>query len=145
MSPVKRPSIPAPVRREVFAEGPCVYCGDPADHIDHVRPIVYGGTNDLANLVPACRACNASKSGELLTNWFLYAGAGRMARALTSPKVAAEYQKLIVDGMPRRVAPGQPPHGFPNGYPHRRCPGCGGSLRRYGRRVNHVCEHHLSP
>lgn len=29
--------------------------------IDHVIPVVAGGTDDLANLVPACGLCNSAK------------------------------------------------------------------------------------
>jgi 5-methylcytosine-specific restriction endonuclease McrA len=40
----------------------CVYCGEPGNEVDHVQPRVLGGTDDLDNLVCACRRCNASKS-----------------------------------------------------------------------------------
>ena len=48
----------------------CVYCGfdgRPFDawmqlSIDHIRPQSCGGTNDLDNLVVACRACNSITS-----------------------------------------------------------------------------------
>jgi hypothetical protein len=39
----------------------CVYCDAPADTTDHVIPRAYGGTNDPANLAPACRSCNSRK------------------------------------------------------------------------------------
>ena len=42
----------------------CVYCGDPAVEIDHVVPVVKGGTHELSNLVPACRPCNRSKGAK---------------------------------------------------------------------------------
>lgn len=45
--------------------GRCVYCGDPADTIDHVIPKSKGGTDDLDNLVPACRDCNSRKGNRL--------------------------------------------------------------------------------
>jgi hypothetical protein len=32
--------VPPEVYRKLLAEGPCVYCGAPADHIDHVRPLL---------------------------------------------------------------------------------------------------------
>lgn len=50
-------------RHEVFARssGRCVYCGDPAAHIDHVVPLVRGGTNAAENLAAACARCNLSK------------------------------------------------------------------------------------
>jgi excisionase family DNA binding protein len=44
----------------------CYYCGVPLHPIrtftiDHVVPVVRGGTNDLGNLVASCRSCNTSK------------------------------------------------------------------------------------
>lgn len=43
----------------------CVYCGKQLDMktltCDHVKPLCRGGTNFIANLVPACRSCNARK------------------------------------------------------------------------------------
>ena len=43
----------------------CAYCGmkltDKTATVDHVIPIIDGGTNTPANLVPACRHCNSSK------------------------------------------------------------------------------------
>ena len=39
----------------------CVYCTQPATHIDHRTPISRGGTNRLDNLQPACAPCNIQK------------------------------------------------------------------------------------
>jgi 5-methylcytosine-specific restriction endonuclease McrA len=39
----------------------CAYCGEPANEVDHIQPRVLGGTDDLDNLVAACRRCNAMK------------------------------------------------------------------------------------
>ncbi len=36
----------------------CVHCGDPASDVDHLIPIADGGTDELANLRPACVRCN---------------------------------------------------------------------------------------
>jgi 5-methylcytosine-specific restriction endonuclease McrA len=55
----------------------CIYCGeafDPAVRekwltIDHVVPLVLGGTNASENLFSACYACNRSKGGRLLKDW----------------------------------------------------------------------------
>jgi hypothetical protein len=48
----------------------CQYCGtQPPDCIlvvDHVRPVIEGGTNDPMNLVTSCVACNAGKGRALL-------------------------------------------------------------------------------
>ena len=42
--------------------GKCVYCGAPAQEIDHVIPRSNGGTDSTYNLVASCRACNQMKS-----------------------------------------------------------------------------------
>jgi len=57
-------------RLEAVFDGVCVYCGspDPCD-IDHFVPKKLGGTNDLNNLVPACRSCNSRKSCTPPSEW----------------------------------------------------------------------------
>lgn len=40
---------------------PCHWCGRPADTADHLVPKAKGGTDDEANIVPACRSCNSSR------------------------------------------------------------------------------------
>ena len=44
----------------------CWMCGEPADTIDHVKPICASGPHILANMRPACRSCNSSKHSK----WF---------------------------------------------------------------------------
>jgi 5-methylcytosine-specific restriction enzyme A len=71
-SGLRRVPIPAAVRRRVYARDgyTCVYCGRRGNKlrltIDHVFPVVLGGTNDVANLVTACRSCNLAKGARLL-------------------------------------------------------------------------------
>lgn len=69
-----------PVRKHVSAKkrqltyekygGRCAYCGkeitDRWFQVDHIVPVHRGGTNDLANLNPACERCNHWKSGFLV-------------------------------------------------------------------------------
>lgn len=45
----------------------CAYCGARHKRLikEHVVPVSAGGTNDLANLVPACQSCNARKLDRL--------------------------------------------------------------------------------
>jgi len=47
----------------------CAYCPSRADTIDHVLPLVRGGTNWEGNLVPCCRSCNSSKAGKTVIEW----------------------------------------------------------------------------
>ena len=49
----------------------CAYCGSPALALqkDCVLPISRGGRYTLANVVPACRSCNASKCNDEVTGW----------------------------------------------------------------------------
>lgn len=45
---------------------PCHLCGlAGADTVDHLVPLVEGGTNDRANLAPAHRACNSRRRSVL--------------------------------------------------------------------------------
>lgn len=45
---------------------PCTYCGDAAEHIDHIHPLSRGGLHCLSNLTPACASCNLAKSATVL-------------------------------------------------------------------------------
>lgn len=45
-------------------DGPCHYCGGPADGFDHVVALADGGANLVANLVAACLTCNKAKASE---------------------------------------------------------------------------------
>ena len=47
----------------------CIYCGEMAASIDHLLPLVRGGTNYEGNLVPACRSCNSAKGPRTVTEW----------------------------------------------------------------------------
>ncbi len=49
----------------------CAYCGasDRPLQRDCVQPISRGGRYTLGNVVPACGACNASKSNDEVTSW----------------------------------------------------------------------------
>jgi hypothetical protein len=68
----KRKSIPEKVRFEVFKRDSfkCQYCGksspDVVLHVDHIKPVAEGGTNDISNLLAACSECNWGKGATLL-------------------------------------------------------------------------------
>lgn len=58
--------------------GVCHYCQSEvgAEHLtmDHVVPLARGGTSSKNNLVPSCRACNASKKLETPVEALLRSG-----------------------------------------------------------------------
>lgn len=88
--------IAGPVPKEVYAavraSGPCVYCGEEAATVDHVRPLARGGWEIEWNLAPACKACNYSKGDKLLTEW---RHQDRVQYAVAhSREVAAEWARL---------------------------------------------------
>ena len=62
---------PAQWRALTAAWGGCAYCGatDAALQRDCVLPIARGGRYTLANVVPACGSCNASKGRDEVTTW----------------------------------------------------------------------------
>jgi len=47
----------------------CVYCGAPAEHMDHVIPRSRGGRTTQSNLVPACARCNYEKGAQTPEEW----------------------------------------------------------------------------
>ncbi|MFI2635067.1 HNH endonuclease [Streptomyces collinus] len=54
------------------ADGWCTYCGSMgvrAEVVDHIVPLEQGGADDITNLVPACRSCNASKRDRTPEQW----------------------------------------------------------------------------
>lgn len=59
--------LPRKIKLRVWARdhGKCFYCKKSCRDkptVDHVKPLVYGGTHDIDNLVTACRECNFKKS-----------------------------------------------------------------------------------
>lgn len=47
----------------------CAYCGRKMERLemDHIIPLSKGGIHTAANIVPACRTCNAKKGNKLVT------------------------------------------------------------------------------
>lgn len=70
----ERVNLPPSLRTAVFIRDGfrCTYCGarprQEELHADHVIPVSKGGTNDIGNLVTACRTCNIGKGTQLLVN-----------------------------------------------------------------------------
>lgn len=68
----KRTALGKKVRFEVFKRDDfqCQYCGAKAPnvtlHVDHIKPVSRGGTNEIMNLVASCHACNMGKTNREL-------------------------------------------------------------------------------
>lgn len=90
--------IAGPVSTETYERirlsGPCVYCGDIATTVDHIRPLSKGGHEAEYNLVPSCGSCNSSKNAKLLIEW----KPERVAYAISvSELVNAEYEIQLTE------------------------------------------------
>ena len=68
----------------------CVYCGAPAQEIDHVIPRSSGGTNSTYNLVASCRNCNQMKSNLTLKEF------GKL--------MGKDFSKLVPKKLPKDAA-----------------------------------------
>jgi len=52
----------------------CYYCGEQANWftVDHMQPLSRGGSNDISNIVPACKYCNFSKCDKTADEFLEY-------------------------------------------------------------------------
>jgi 5-methylcytosine-specific restriction endonuclease McrA len=59
------------LERFVLFDNTCAYC-DCQDDLtnDHVKALNRGGWDEVANIVPACRKCNSSKSDRPVEEWY---------------------------------------------------------------------------
>lgn len=70
----KRKEISKKIRFEVFKRDKftCQYCGrtvpDVVLHVDHIKPVAKGGTNDIMNLITSCSDCNLGKGARELSD-----------------------------------------------------------------------------
>lgn len=74
-SDMTRKPVNSRLRYQVYQlhQGVCFYCGKSIDQssfvVDHVTPVIEGGTDDLDNLVASCKFCNASKCALDIDSW----------------------------------------------------------------------------
>lgn len=70
---------------------PCYWCGGLrlADGWDHLVPTSRGGTDDPANLVPACNHCNATKAGKTPAEFGAWLRERARIGATTCPRCGA--------------------------------------------------------
>jgi len=66
-------------------KGLCWYCGARLDRattfsVDRIVPHAHGGTDELSNLVPACRRCNTLKGTGTVEDFASQVGARARAR-----------------------------------------------------------------
>ena len=62
----KRKHIPTDIRRRVLSSGICAICGSSnSPEIDHIIPVIRGGTDDEINLRRLCKPCNLEKGARL--------------------------------------------------------------------------------
>ena len=47
-------------------DGKCACCGAEEQTLDHIVPVLLGGSNDIENIQPLCRSCNSSKGAKEL-------------------------------------------------------------------------------
>lgn len=62
-------------KRALFGEC-CFYCGfERKLERDHIVPLSRGGSNDIKNIIPACRSCNARKHAKTAHEFIALKGA----------------------------------------------------------------------
>ena len=86
----------------------CAYCGVTSAaellHVDHVVPVSKGGTDDLANLVSACVACNLGKSAKgLAERPAPTANAEAMLEHAEQVRAYLEAQKALIEAKEETV------------------------------------------
>lgn len=68
--------------------------------VDHVVPVTRGGTEDLANLVWACRSCNSSKGDMPLAEWPGYRVPRRVDNRIVHPHVQVSNLQAVAGFFP---------------------------------------------
>lgn len=105
-------SLPKTVRFQVFQRGnfTCAYCGQRPPNVmlevDHIQPKAKGGTDEISNLVCACRDCNRGKGTRRLLDDVpdaLIAKAAESRERLKQFKAMQKAEALIVDANNGRI------------------------------------------
>lgn len=104
--PVREP-ISKMLRFEVFKRDSfkCQYCGaaspDALLHVDHIRPVCDGGTNEILNLITACEGCNLGKGARLLSDTTIVTKTRSQLEALQARReqieLMMEWQRELMD------------------------------------------------
>lgn len=93
----------------------CTFCPSLADTVDHVVPLVRGGTNHEGNLVPCCRSCNSKKCARFVSEW----RHGRRPQRMAGPP------EWDASGRRRKPRPGKPKTWAEQAPMFNVCAGCG--------------------
>lgn len=89
------PGLTSTQRKRLLARckarnAPCAYCHQrAATTLDHVIPLVLGGTNFEGNLAPSCKCCNSSKGARLTMEWRVRNGRTRPGTEISRSAQAA--------------------------------------------------------
>lgn len=103
---IKRSTIQPRVRMQALIHSGhrCIYCGvtslEEKLQVDHVIPVYEGGTDDIGNLVVACRACNIGKGRNLI----LETTDGDVGLYVKSPNVTRKKNSLAVPEKAREAS-----------------------------------------
>jgi len=80
----------------------CYYCGQDADTVDHVIPIVSGGDPmSIDNMVPACKRCNSAKGSRSEGAFLARGGHPPVLPANLYPKTTSTVQAGPMSGQPK--------------------------------------------
>lgn len=100
-----RKSIPKKLREKIAKRynGRCGYCGCTLTRmqIDHIVPVIDGGTNDESNLMPSCPQCNNYKHSMSLDSFRFELGQQvfRLQKNVNF-KLASKYNQVTVTETP---------------------------------------------
>ena len=80
----------------------CHYCGQDADTVDHIIPIVKGGDPmSTDNMVAACKRCNSSKGSRSEGVFLARGGHPPVFPVNLSPKTTSTVQAGPMSGQPK--------------------------------------------